>query len=141
MESPTGHQHGRTGSRNRDRVAVLGVDDQPIFLDVAREVVAATAGFEWVGGALSGADALDAVRRLRPALVLLDVHMPEMDGIETARRISESHPDTVVVLISVEDSTGIAPDAMTSGAAALVRKQEFGPGMLRRLWESHGAAA
>jgi two-component system, NarL family, invasion response regulator UvrY len=141
MESPTGHQHGRTGSRNRDRVAVLGVDDQPIFLDVAREVVAATPGFEWVGGAVSGADALDAVTRLSPALVLLDVHMPEMDGIETARRISESHPDTVVVLISVEDSTGIAPDAMTSGAAALVRKQEFCPGMLRRLWETHGAAA
>lgn len=141
MESPTGHQRGRTGSRNRDRVAVLGVDDQQIFLDVAREVVAATAGFEWVGGALSGADALDAVRNLRPALVLLDVHMPEMDGIETARRISESHPDTVVVLISVEDSTGIAPDAMTSGAAALVRKQEFCPGMLRRLWETHRAAA
>jgi two-component system, NarL family, invasion response regulator UvrY len=141
MERPTDRQEGRIGTQNRDGVGVLGVDDQPIFLEVAREVVAATPGFEWVGGAVSGADALDAVTRLSPALVLLDVHMPGMDGIETARRISESHPDTVVVLISVEDSPGIAPDAMISGAAALVRKQEFGPGMLRRLWATHGAPA
>ena len=112
-----------------------------MFLEVAREVVAATPGFEWVGGALSGADALDAVTRLRPALVLLDVRMPGMDGIETARRISEGHPDTVVVLISVEESPAIVPEAKTSGAAALVRKQEFCPGVLRRLWATHGAVA
>ena len=120
---------------------MLVVDDQPIFLDVAREVVAATPGFEWVGGAVSGAEALDAVARLRPALVLLDVNMPGMDGIETARRISEGHPKAVVVLISVEESPAIAPEAKASGAVALVRKQEFGPVMLRRLWEAHGAAA
>jgi two-component system, NarL family, invasion response regulator UvrY len=141
MERPKGRQEGRAGSQNRHCVPVLVVDDQPIFLDVAREVVAATPGFEWVGGAVSGAEALDAVARLTPALVLLDVNMPGMDGIETARRISEGHPKAVVVLISVEESPAIAPEAKASGAAALVRKQEFGPLMLRRLWETHGAAA
>jgi two-component system, NarL family, invasion response regulator UvrY len=125
------------GGLTLDPVGVLAVDDQPIFLDVAREVVAATPGFHWLGGATSGEDALDAVDRLEPTLVLLDVRMPGMDGLETAHRISESHPDVVVVLVSVDESPALAPAVAASGAAVLVRKQEFGPAMLRRLWRTH----
>ena len=116
---------------------MLAVDDQTIFLDVARDVVAATPGFSWVGGATSGEEALDAVTELEPELVLLDVRMPGMDGIETAQRISERHPDVVVVLISVDESPAITPAVESSGAAALVRKREFGPAMLRRLWHTY----
>ncbi len=113
---------------------MLGVDDQVVFLDVAREVVAATPGFSWVGGASSGEEALAAVEQLEPQFVLLDVRMPGMDGIETARRISDCNPDVVVVLISIEESPVIAQAIEASGAATLVRKQEFCPAMLRRLW-------
>jgi two-component system, NarL family, invasion response regulator UvrY len=123
MSTPT---HGGVG--------VLGVDDQPIFLDVARDVVAATPGFSWVGGASSGEEALAAVKKLEPELVLLDVRMPGMDGIETAQRICETHPQVVVVLVSVEESAAIKPAIEASGAAALVRKRELGPALLRRLW-------
>jgi two-component system invasion response regulator UvrY len=122
------------GALAQDRVGVLAVDDQSIFLDVARDVVAATPGFSWVGGATSGEEALDAVRELEPELVLMDVRMPGMDGIETAGHISEQHPDVVVVLISIEESPAIAPEIEASGAAALVPKRELGPAMLRRLW-------
>jgi two-component system invasion response regulator UvrY len=120
-----------------DRVGVLGVDDQVVFLDVAEDVVAATPGFHWVGGATSGREALDAVRDLKPELVLLDVRMPDMDGIETARRIHARHPATVVVLISVEKTPAADQAVATSGAAALVRKRDFGPALLRRLWRVH----
>jgi DNA-binding NarL/FixJ family response regulator len=119
-------------------VSVLAVDDQPIFLDAAHDVVVATPGFDWVGGATSGAEALDAVEELHPALVLLDVRMPGMDGFETAQRISERHPEVVVVLISIEDHSGFAPTVEASGAAALVRKQDFRPSVLRGLWEAWG---
>jgi two-component system, NarL family, invasion response regulator UvrY len=118
-------------------VGVLAVDDQAVFLDVAREVVAATPGFYWVGGASSGEEALEAVGELEPEFVLLDVRMPGMDGIETARRICDSHPDVVVVLISIEEGPAISEAIEASGAAALVRKQELGPAMLRRLWRTH----
>jgi DNA-binding NarL/FixJ family response regulator len=138
--SSSGSWEHTDGSLIQDRVAVLGVDDQPIFLDAAREVVAATPGFEWLGGAASGAEALDAVTKLSPGLVLLDVRMPGMDGIETAERISERHPDLVTVLMSVEDSPALAAAATGSGAAALIHKCEFGPAMLRRLWSLHGCA-
>jgi two-component system invasion response regulator UvrY len=127
----------RMGAPTQDRVGVLAVDDHSIFLNVARDVVAATPGFHWVGGATSGDEALDAVDELEPELVLMDVRMPGMDGIEAAHRICESHPDVVVVLISIEETPAIAPAIEASGAATLVRKQELGPAMLRRLWQSY----
>ena len=120
-----------------ERVGVLAVDDQPVFLAVAREVVDSTPGFRWVGDAASGEAALDAVDRLEPALVLLDVQMPGIDGIETARRICATHPDVVVVLISVEKGLATRPEVEASGAAAFVRKQDLGPAMLRTLWQTH----
>ena len=119
-------------------VGVLAVDDQPIFLDVARDVVAATPGFSWVAGVTCGEEALDAVSELGPELVVMDVRMPGMDGIETAHRICDRHPDTVVVLISIEESPAMTPAIEASGAATLVRKQEFSPAMLRRLWLTYG---
>ena len=102
-------------------------------------MISATAGFEPVGDVGSGEQAVGAVERLRPDLVLLDVRMPGIGGIEAARRIREAHPGTVVVLISIEDSDEFAEDARDAGAAALVRKQDFGPALLRRIWDAHGA--
>jgi two-component system invasion response regulator UvrY len=122
------------GAPAGEPVAVLAVDDQSIFLDVARDVVAATPGFRWVGGAASGEEALKAVDELEPDLVLMDVRMPGIDGIEAAHRICERHSQVTVVLISIEDSPAITSAIEASGAAALVRKQEFSPAMLRRLW-------
>ena len=120
-------------------VRVLTVDDQPVFLRAARDVISATDGFESVGDAGSGEEAVEAVERLRPELVLLDVRMPGMSGIQAARMIKEAHPGIVIVLISIEDSADFAEDARASGAATLVRKQDFGPALLRRIWDEYGA--
>jgi DNA-binding NarL/FixJ family response regulator len=119
-------------------VRVLTVDDQVVFRHAARDVIAATPGFEPVGDAESGEAAMAEVERLRPELVLLDVRMPGIGGIEAARRITAAHPETVVVLISIEDSDEFAQDVHACGAAALVRKQDFGPAVLRSIWEAHG---
>ena len=125
------------GGLTHQRVGVLAVDDQPVFLAVAREVVDSTPGFRWVGGAGSGEAALDAVEQFDPALVLLDVQMPGIDGIETAKRISASHPEVVVVLVSVDKSVACPPVVEASGAATLVRKQDLGPAMLQDLWQTY----
>ena len=118
-------------------VRVLTVDDQPLFRGVARDVIEATPGFEPVGEAASGAEALAAVERLAPGLVLLDVRMPGMDGIEVARQLRSSHPETVVVLISIEEAVDLPWAAELGDAVPLVRKQDFGPRMLRELWRRH----
>lgn len=117
---------------------VLTVDDQPAFRGVARDVVEATPGFEVAGEAASGEEALEAVERLAPELVLLDVRMPGMDGIETARRLVASHPDTMVVFISMVEAVDV-PSAAKLSHIPFVRKQDLGPRLLRRLWAAHGA--
>ncbi len=115
-------------------VSVLTVDDQAMFRGVAREVIDATPGFESVGEAASGEEALSAVDRLAPQLVLLDVRMPGLDGIEVARRLCATHPETLVVLISIEDSIDVPSAAQLGDSVPLVRKQDFGPRLLKRLW-------
>ena len=113
---------------------VLTIDDQAIFRAIARDVINATAGFEPVGEAPDGPTGLEAAERLAPDLILLDVRMPGMGGIEVAQRLAATHPELVVVLISIEERIDV-PSAAQFDAIPLVRKQDFGPRLLRRLWE------
>ena len=114
------------------------VDDQLVFRDVAREVIEATADFELVGEADCGECGLDKAAELHPDLVLLDVRMPGMDGVEVAERMRAASPSSVVVLISVDDARNLPGGVGACGAADLVRKQDFGPALLRRVWLAHG---
>jgi DNA-binding NarL/FixJ family response regulator len=114
---------------------VLIVDDHAPFRDAARAVVAATPGFESVADAASGAEGFALAARLRPDLVLLDVAMPDLDGIETCRLLTEAFPDTVVVLVSIDDHI-FDPNA-GCGAVAFLRKQDLCPRVLRSIWEEH----
>jgi DNA-binding NarL/FixJ family response regulator len=119
-------------------VGVVTVDDQPFFRGAAHDVIEATPGFEPVGEASSGEEAVALVAEREPQLVLVDVRMPGMDGIETTRRIKARCPGVVVVLISIEDASNALVEADKTGAAAFVRKQDFKPSLLRKLWMAHG---
>ena len=118
-------------------VRVLTVDDQALFRRVARDVIDATSGFESIGEASSGDECLRAVEVLGPDLVLLDVRMPGMNGIEVAHRLAATHPELTVILISIEERIDV-PSAGQPAAVPLVRKQEFGPRLLRQLWDEYG---
>jgi DNA-binding NarL/FixJ family response regulator len=118
-------------------ITVLAVDDRAVFLRAARELIAATPGFEQVGEAESGPEAVRLAADLRPDLALVDVRMPGMDGIETAQRLAESGARCVVVLISIDE----LPDVPWPGAAAHVRKKDLSVLALRRLWDVYGRGA
>jgi DNA-binding NarL/FixJ family response regulator len=116
-----------------DPVRVLVVDDQPIIRSATRLLLDATGEFEAVGEAASGTEALSAVDQLEPDLVLLDVRMPDMDGVEAAKRIRATHGSTVVVLMSSDPRA--APREST--AAAFVPKERLKAAVLRELWAQH----
>ena len=139
LPRPGSTQQPIAAAQAADRVGVLVVDDQLVFRQAAHAVIDATADFELLGEASSGAHALVAVAELNPDLVLLDVRMPDMDGIETAARLAETHPEAVVVLITVEEPVNLPGGMSSCGAAELVRKQDMGPALLRRVWQTHGS--
>ncbi len=121
-------------------IPVLIVDDQALFRRAASTVVKVTPGFEVVGEAESGEAAVELVEHLRPRLVLMDINMGGINGIEAARRITGAHPDVAVVLLSTYQADDLPADASASGMAAYVNKDEFGPVVLRAVWDHRDGA-
>jgi pilus assembly protein CpaE len=117
------------------------VDDQAPFRIAMKAVLRRLDGFELAGEAASGPEAIQLADQLRPELVLMDINMPEMNGIEATRQIVAAHPETVVILCSTYDVADLPPAAAVSGARAYVNKEHLGADVLRRLWESGGDPA
>lgn len=125
-------------TRRQTEVTVMTVDDHAVFRQAAHDVIAATPGFEPVGEAELGEDALRLLSEVAPGLILLDVRMPGMDGLETARHLASARPEPTIVLITIEDPNALPSEARSCGAATIARKQDFCPKMLQRLWNAYG---
>ena len=123
-------------ARNGRRARVLVVDDSPVFVDAASCIVLASSSLHLVGVAASGARAIELLPELKPDLVLLDVHMPDMDGIETAAIITAERPEVVVVLVSAEPE-GFEASGLAVGAKAVLAKRGLCPSTLEALWSQH----
>jgi len=117
-------------------VRVLIADDQAPFRAAARSVLSATADFQLVGEATSGEEALELAASLGPDLVLMDITMSGIGGIEAARAISAGYPGTVTILLSTYREEDLPDEARTCGAAAYLHKSDFGGHVLRELWEN-----
>ena len=123
-------------------VRVLIVDDQEPFRLAARMVVDATDGFEVVGEAETGEASVDMARELTPDLVLMDVNLPGINGLDATRQILSDQTDSVVVLLlSTYEEEEYAPRAAECGAAAYIPKAAFGPDRLESAWAAASGPA
>ena len=120
-------------------VAVLIVDDQLPFRAVARTVISLTAGFAVAAEAETGEEAVATVAADPPDLVLMDINLPGINGIEATRQIRSEHPETEVILLSTYSEADLPADARECGALAYVHKEDFGPSLVRELWDGRSA--
>jgi CheY-like chemotaxis protein len=130
-------RHRATWCSMADLVRVLVVDDQAVVRNATRMLLEATSGFQPIGEAASAVEALAAIKELEPDLVLLDVRLPDMDGIEAAEHVRTGHQPPVVVLMSSDGRA--APRA--SAAPEFVHKEQLKPSLLRRLWARHAPSS
>ena len=122
-------------------VRVLIVDDQEPFRMAARMVVEATDGFDVAGEAETGEDSVEMARTIRPDLVLMDVNLPGINGLDATRQILAADGSRVVVLLlSTYEEEEYAPRAVECGAAAYIPKAVFGPDRLEQAWAAAKAS-
>ena len=116
-------------------VRVLLVDDDAPSLGAMSAVVAEAAGFEVIGEAPSGEQCIVAAAHLLPDLVLMDMNLPGMDGVEATSRLRARPSPPVVLLVSSYAQDAGARFVPWCGAAAYVTRSAFGPDRLRAVWE------
>ena len=100
----------------------------------ARAVVEATDGFDVVGEVDTGEASVTAARQLHPDLVLMDVNLPGINGLDATRQILAESQPVVVLLLSTYEAAEYGPRAEECGAAAYIPKSDFGPGQLSDAW-------
>jgi DNA-binding NarL/FixJ family response regulator len=115
--------------------SVLVVDDQAPFRAAAKAVLRRVDCFELAGEAASGPEAIELVDTIRPELVLMDINMPQMNGITATKQIVLAHPGTVVFLCSTYDASDLPADAAASGARAYLNKERLSADAPRQLWQ------
>src|SRR5215210_6404968 len=116
-----GGRAGR-GLRPMGSLRVVAVDDHQLMLDAIRITLEDADAIELVGEALSGSEALPVIARTQPDIVLLDIRMPNMDGLACLGKIRERHPDVKVVILSGIDEPEQIRTALEQGACAFVVK-------------------
>ena len=108
---------------------VLIADDHPLFRKGFAAILSSEQDLEVVGEAHDGQEAVRLCHKLCPDLVLMDLSMPKMDGVDATREVKERHPKTVVLVVTAHESEDLILKAIRAGAAGFVLKGE-NPGHL-----------
>jgi DNA-binding NarL/FixJ family response regulator len=103
-------------------ITVVITDDHTLVRQGLRRYLEEADGLEVVGEASTGTEAVSVVERARPDVAILDIRMPEMDGIQAARAITEEHRDTRVIMLTAHDDRRLMVDAVRAGARGYVLK-------------------
>ena len=112
---------------------LLIVDDHELFRRGLRTLLEPSAEWQICGEAVDGVDAVEQCKSLKPDIVVLDVSMPRLNGLEAARLIKKENPKSQIVIITQQDSPQIRTAALEAGAQAFVTKSTVGSELISAL--------
>lgn len=115
-----------TKSHTGQPIRVIIVDDHPMILEGTRALLKRSRGVAVVGATSSGTEALELVDQLRPEVLLLDIRLPDISGIEVARRVRTTFPDVAVLVLTGYDDIGNARALVQTGVQGYIRKTVTG---------------
>ncbi len=121
------------GRQELDRIRVLLAEDHEAMLDQVARLLATEC--DVVGTATDGQQALDAARELKPDVVVLDISMPVMNGIETAHRLKEAGAEARIVFLTVHDDPDYTREALEAGALGYVIKPRIASDLIAAIKE------
>jgi len=108
------------------RLRILLADDHDVVRRGLRSLVEAQAGWEVCGEAATGREAVEKAGRLRPHVVIMDITMPELNGLEATRQIRKAVPETQVLVLTVHESEELLAEALRAGAHGCMLKSDAG---------------
>ncbi len=111
-------------------VRILVVDDHAVVRHGIKTLLGSYPGWEVIGEAVDGIEAVEKANQLKPDIVVLDVTMPRMDGLEACRRIRKSVPETEVLIVTQHDSPQMMREAVSAGAQGYVVKSNVARDLL-----------
>jgi DNA-binding NarL/FixJ family response regulator len=121
-------------ARETNAARLVVADDHALLRSGIRSMLADEPGLEVVGEAANGLEALDVCRRLRPDLVLMDVRMPQMDGLAATRAIKDEFPRTSVVIVTMQEDPDYLLEAVKAGAAGYILKGATQQQLVSAVW-------
>jgi CheY-like chemotaxis protein len=111
-------------AKGNNNIRILIADDQPTILKMVKQILQAHTGFEVVGEAPDGQQAVTLAESLKPDVIVLNVSMPAMSGFEAARRIRSHLPDSAIVILSSHKDKQFIAEAREAGARGYVQKSD-----------------
>src|ERR1700758_4407845 len=114
---------------------LLIVDDHEVVRRGVRSLLSEQAGLEVCGEAVDGQDALDKARELKPDLIVMDVSMPRLNGLEATRQIRSILPSCEVLVLSQHENNEMARQALNAGARGYVVKSSISRDLISALWK------
>jgi RNA polymerase sigma factor (sigma-70 family) len=118
------------------KTRIILADDHTIVRQGLRQLLMGERGFEIVGEAETGLEAVALVERLRPDVLVLDVMMPEINGIEVARSVKRRSPDTKVIILSMHDSEAFVVESLRAGVSAYLLKQTTSEDLVKAIHQA-----
>ena len=128
-----------TAGMGSNQVSVVIADDQRLFAEALEAILSTDGRISVVGRAGDGREAIDLARTHRPRVVLMDIAMPVMDGIDATRAIRAELPDTCVIVLTGSAATQDIARARSAGASGYVTKDQIAGDLVRAILDAASA--